>query len=133
MKRTYSMIMIIGVMAAVLILLVVLRTTGSVSLNSGTRIGFAGNATTHKYTASYVEIKGVFSHTLSPSKDSDTLHCEVKTEKGSLHLTVTERSGGAVLLDKEITENVEFDLKADGRVFVKMETSGHSGSYLFEY
>ena len=133
MNRKTVMTITIAVMAAVLVLLVVLRLTDSIDVNSGVRIGSVGNSTMHKFNASYVEIKGKFSHTLSPSKNSDTLHCKITTDSGSIHVTVTERSGGDVILDKEISENAEFDLTASGKVRVKLETSGHSGSYSFEY
>ena len=133
MNRKTVMTITLAVMAAVLVLLVVLRLTGSIEVNSGVRIGFVGNSTLHKYKASYAEIKGKFSHSLSPSKNSDTVRCKITTDSGSVHVTITEKSGGAVLLDKEISENVEFDVKATGKVKIKIESSGHSGSYQFEY
>ena len=133
MKRKTLMTITIVIMAALLVLLVVLKVTDSIEINSGVRLSFVGSSTSHTYKASYLEVRGKFTHTLKPSKDSDTLHCYITTEKGSVHVTITQKADGTVPLDKEISENVEFDLKATGKVKIILETSSHSGSYLFEY
>ena len=128
-----NMKVVIPVMAVVIILLIVLKASGLVTFRSGTRIGFVGNDGFHKFNGSYVKITGIQKHTLSPSKDSDTLHCEITTESGSLHVEIIQKDDDTVLYDKEISGNETFDLKPSGKVAINLKTDGHSGSYLFQY
>lgn len=123
----------IPVMVVVLAVLVVLKAVGMLNINSGVRLGFVGNDGFHKYNGRYSKISGSFTHTLSPSKDSDTLHCVIKTESGILHVEITEKSTNTVLLDKDFSEDEEFDLQASGRVRIRLTTDEHKGSYLFQY
>ena len=121
------------VMAGVLILLIVLKATGLMTFRSGIRIGFVGNDGIHKFNGSYVKITGTQKHTLSPSKDSDALHCEITTKSGTLHVEIVQKSDSKVLYDKEISGNESFDLPASGKVAITLKTEGHEGSYLFKY
>ncbi|MCR5322722.1 MAG: hypothetical protein K6E85_05590 [Lachnospiraceae bacterium] len=123
----------IPVMAAVLVLLIVLRATGLMEFNSGVKLGFAGNSTFHKYNGTYLKITGHFSHDLRPSKDSDSIHCEITTESGDLHVEIVQKDDGKILCDKLISGDETFDLKAEGKVRVNLETEGHEGSYRFSY
>ena len=103
------------------------------TFRSGTRFGFVGNDGIHKYNGSYAKITGTMKHTLRPSKDSDTLHCEITTKSGSLHVKIIQKNDDAVLFDDEISDDKTFDLKASGKVNINITTDGHSGSYLFQY
>ena len=123
----------IPVMAVVIILLIVLKATGAITFRSGIRIGFAGNDGLHKYNGTYTKITGTMKHTLRPSKGSDTLHCEITTKSGTLHVEVIQKDDGTVLYDQDISGNETFDLKASGKVAINLTTDGHSGSYLFQY
>ena len=116
-----------------LIVLIVLKATGAITFRSGTRIGFVGNNTLHKFTGTYAKITGFMSHTLSPSKDSNTLHCEITTKSGSLHVEIILKEDNTVLYDKEISGDENFDLNVSGKVIIKLSTETHSGSYLFQY
>ena len=133
MKKNVSMKIAIPVMAAVLVLLIVLRVTGIMEFRSGTRIAFAGNSTFHKYNGTYLKITGLMTHNLSPSKDSDSIHCEITTKSGDLHVEIVQKSDGKVLCDKLISGNETFDIPAEGKVKVSLETEGHEGSYKFTY
>ncbi len=133
MKKNINMKIAIPVMAAVLILLIVLRATGLMEFNSGVKLGFAGNSTFHKYNGTYLKITGHLSHDLRPSKDSDSIHCEITTKSGDLHVKIVQKDDDKVLCDKLITGNETFDLKAEGKVRVSLETEGHEGSYKFTY
>ena len=133
MKKNVNMKTAIPVMVVVLIVLIVLKATGLMSFRSGMRLGFAGNDGLHKYNGSYSKISGTFKHTIRPSKDSDTLHCEIKTDSGSLHVEIIQKSDDTVLCDKDISGNETFDLKSSGKVAITLKTGGHSGSYLFQY
>ncbi len=128
-----NMKLAIPVMAVVLILLIVLKATGLLTFRSGMRFGFAGNDGVHKFNGSYSKIVGTNNHTLSPSKGSDTLHCEITTKSGTLHVEITQKNNGSVLYDEDITGDETFDLKASGKVRIDLTTEGHSGSYLFQY
>lgn len=73
------------------------------------------------------------SHNLRPSKDSKAIHCEITTKSGDLHVLITQTEDEKVVCDKVITGNETFDISAEGKVKIKINTGGHSGSYLFEY
>lgn len=133
MKRSKMMIVAIPVMALILAALIILRVLGVFDMNSGTRIGFAGNSTFHKYEGHYVKINGTFSHTLRPSKGNEVLHCEIRTDSGEVTITVTEIKTGKTILEEVVKDNRDFDYPADGNVRIRLKTSGHSGSYIFEY
>ena len=133
MRKKVNMKVAIPVMAGVLILLIVLKACGLMTFRSGMRIGFAGNDGIHKFNGSYTKITGMMTHTLRPSKDSTSIHCEITTKSGNLHVTITQKSDDKVLLDKEFTGDETFDVSADGKVTIKLNTEGHSGSYRFEY
>ena len=133
MKKKLGLKATIPVLLAVLVLMVVLKSFGLLTFRSGVRIGFAGNNGLHIYEGSYVKIMGTMIHDLKPSKGSDHLHCEVKTDSGTLHVLIEQRSDGKVLLDREISDNLDLDIEADGKVRIKLTTSEHSGSYRFEY
>ena len=128
-----SMKVAIPVMLGVLILMVVLKSFGLITFRSGIRIGFAGNDGIHKFNGSYTKISGSMSHNLRPSKDSMAIHCEITTKSGDLHVLITQTEDEKVVCDKVITGNETFDISAEGKVKIKINTEGHSGSYLFEY
>ena len=133
MKKNVNMKIVIPVMVVVIILLIVLKSAGLLTIRSGVRLGFAGNDGIHKFNGSYSKITGVMKHTLRPSKGSDTIHCEIKSKSGSLHVEIIQKSDDTVLYDKEINGNETFDLPASGKVAINLSTAGHSGSYLFQY
>lgn len=133
MKKNVSMKVAIPVMLGVLILMVVLKSFGLITFRSGIRIGFAGNDGIHKFNGSYTKISGSMSHNLRPSKDSTAIHCEITTKSGDLHVLITQTEDEKVVCDKVITGNETFDISAEGKVKIKINTEGHSGSYLFEY
>ncbi len=133
MKKNLFMKVAVPVMVLVLIVLVVVKVTGAFDLNSGTAFGFVGSSTFHKYEASYAKISGRFSHTLSRSKDSDTIHCEIKTSSGELKIEIINRATKETIYSKTVSGNEEFDVPAEGKVTVKLTTDGHSGSYRFTY
>ena len=133
MRKNVSMKVAIPVMLGVLILMVVLKSFGLITFRSGIRIGFAGNDGIHKFNGSYTKISGSMSHNLRPSKDSTAIHCEITTKSGDLHVLITQTEDEKVVCDKVITGNETFDISAEGKVKIKINTEGHSGSYLFEY
>lgn len=133
MRKNVSMKVAIPVMLGVLILMVVLKSFGLVTFRSGIRIGFAGNDGIHKFNGSYTKISGSMSHNLRPSKDSTAIHCEITTKSGDLHVLITQTEDEKVVCDKVVTGNETFDISAEGKVKIKINTEGHSGSYLFEY
>ncbi len=133
MKKKPNIITTVAIMAGVLILLIVLKGAGLMTINSGIRLGFAGNSTLHTFAGKYLKLSGSTSHVLSPSKDSAGLHCEIHTESGSLTVQITDSKDGSVLLEKEISGDEVFDVPATAKVKVKLSTSGHKGSYSFKY
>lgn len=133
MKRTGNLKVMIPVMVLILAALVLLKIFAPGSMRSGTRLGFIGNDGIHKFNGKYSKITGTSTHTLSPSKDSDTIHCVITTKSGSLSVKITEKESGRVVYEKDIDGDEEFDVKADGKVKVALSTDGHSGSYLFQY
>jgi hypothetical protein len=133
MRKNVNMKIAIPAMLGILALFIVLKCFGLMTFRSGTRIGFAGNDGIHKYNGSYYKITGTMVHSLRPSKDSDSVHCEITTESGSLHVLITQKGDSKVILDKEISGNETFDVPAEGTVKIKLETDEHSGSYRFEY
>ena len=133
MKKNMNMKVAIPVMVGVLVLVIILKSFGLLTFRSGMRLGFSGNDGVHKFNGSYSKISGIMTHTLRPSKDSNTIHCEITSKSGSLHVLITQKDDDKVILDKEFTGNETFDLTAEGKVTVKLSTSGHSGSYSFKY
>ena len=133
MKKNVFMIVAVPLMAVILIVIIVLKATGNLETNSGTRIGFVGSSTFHKYEGSYAKISGKFSHGLTPSKDATKLHCEIKTSSGELTVEIVNRSTKETILTKTVSGNEEFDVPADGKVTVRLTTNGHTGSYKFTY
>ena len=132
MKKKVNMKIAIPVMVAVLALAVILKCFGLLTFRSGMRYGFVGNDGIHKYNGSYSKITGMMIHSLRPSKGSTTVHCEITTKSGSLHVLITQKDG-KVVLDKEISGDETFDVTAEGVIKVKLSTEEHSGSYRFEY
>lgn len=133
MKQRISLKIAIPVMAVILIILIVLKAGGYMNFSSGTKLGFVGNSTGHTYSGRYSRISGTFGKTLSPSKDSKSIHCEIHTESGSIHVLITDAGTDEVLFDSEISSDEQFDLEASSKVKIKITTSGHKGSYLFKY
>ena len=133
MKKKADMKIMIPVMLVVLVLAIVLKCLGLFTFRSGTRMGFVGNDGIHKYNGSYVKITGTMIHNIRPSKDSNTIHCEIKTKLGTLHVQITQKNDGKVVLDKDFSGDETFDVTAEGPVKVKLSTEEHSGSYQFEY
>ena len=133
MKRTGNLKVMIPVMVLILAAVVLLKIFAPESMRSGIRLGFIGNDGIHKFNGKYSKITGTSTHTLSPSKDSDTIHCVITTKSGSLNIRITEKGDGNVVYEKNIDGDAEFDVKADGKVKIVLSTEGHSGSYLFQY
>lgn len=136
MKRHINMKIAIPVMGVILILLVIVKALGILgigTLNSGTRTGFVGNDGIHKFNGTYHSITGTFSHSLSPSKDSHSVHCEIQSKSGSLYVVILEKDTGDVIFEQEISKDAEFDVAAEGKVKISLTTQGHEGSYLFQY
>ncbi len=133
MKKSINLKILIPAMAAVLILLIVLKVLGLVDVHSGARLGFAGNSTSHTFTGKYTYLSGTDSKTMSPSKNATSIHCEFTSKSGSLHVTVTEKESGNVICDRDITEDTQFDLPATGKVYIKLNAASHKGSYRFTY
>lgn len=132
MKKKVNMKIVIPVMVAILALAIILKCFGLITFRSGMRFGFVGNDGIHKFNGSYSKITGTMIHSIRPSKDSTTVHCEITTKSGALHVQITQKDG-KVVLDKEITGDETFDVTAEGVIKVKLSTEEHSGSYRFEY
>ena len=136
MKRHVNMKIAIPVMGGILILLMILKAFGFLgigTLNSGIRMGFVGNDSIHKFKGTYHSITGTFTHSLSPSKDSHNIHCEIQSKSGSLYVVISEKESGNVIFEQEISKDAEFDVAAEGKVKITLTTQGHEGSYLFQY
>ena len=133
MKKNVNMKIAIPVMVGILVLFIVLKSLGLITFRSGTRIGFAGNDGIHIFNGSYYKITGTSTHTLRPSKDSDSIHCTVTTESGTLHVLIVQKDDDNVLFDREISGSETFDVASSGKVKITLSTEGHSGSYRFEY
>ena len=133
MKKKANMKIAIPVMIGILALVIILKGFGLLTFRSGIRLGFVGNDGIHKFSGSYAKISGTMTHNISPSKDSTTIHCEITTKSGSVHVLITQRADDKVVLDKEFSGDEKFDLTAEGTVKVKLSTEEHQGSYSFEY
>ena len=133
MKKKINVKKMIPTMLVVLALVIILKCFGLTTFRSGTRFGFVGNDGIHNFNGSYSKITGTMTHSLKPSKNSNTIHCEITTKSGTLHVLIVQKDGGKVVLDKEISDDEAFDVIAEGAVKVKLSTEGHSGSYRFEY
>ena len=133
MKKSVNMKIAIPVMLGVLVLFIVLKSLGLITFRSGTRIGFAGNDGIHKFNGNYHKITGTMNHNLRPSKDSNSVHCQITTKSGTLHVLITQKDDDKVVLDREISGDETFDVAAEGKVNIKLSTEAHSGSYSFEY
>ena len=133
MKKNVNIKIAIPALLGVLVLVILLKSWGILTFRSGVRIGFSGSNGAHKFTGSYSKIIGTMIHNLKPSKDSDSIHCEITTKSGTLHVLITQKNGDKVIYDKEISGDETVDLTAEGAVTVKLQTKGHSGSYRFEY
>ena len=123
----------IPVMGGILVLLVIIKALGFGTFRSGTRMGFVGNDGIHKFNGRYHSISGTFSHSLSPSKDSHSVHCEIQSKSGSLHVVIQEKESGKVIFEQEISQDAQFDVEAQEKVKITLKTQGHGGSYLFQY
>ncbi|MCR5388381.1 MAG: hypothetical protein K6E56_03955 [Lachnospiraceae bacterium] len=133
MYKRVNMKIAIPVMVGILILLIALKATGLMPSSSGVTIGFVGNTTLHTYSGTYAKIKGTHSHILRPSKGSDTVHCEIKTREGEVHVEISEKDSKNLLMATDVSDDETFDVKASGKVRITLVTDGHSGSYLFKY
>ena len=133
MKQKISLKVAIPVMATVLILLIIFKACGLLTVTSGARLGFVGNSTFHSFSGRYLKLSGSTSHTLSPSDGSTSIQCEIKTESGSIQVLIIDKADGTVLCEKEISENETFEVPASGKVKIKLTSKGHSGSYSFKY
>ena len=133
MKKNVNIKIAIPALLGVLVLVILLKSLGILTFRSGVRIGFSGSNGAHKFTGSYSKITGTMIHNLKPSKDSNSIHCEITTKSGTLHVLITQKNDDKVLFDKEISGDETVDLTAEGTVTVKLHTKGHSGSYRFEY
>ena len=117
----------------ILIVLIVLKVFVLDNLDSGTRIGFVGNSTSHVYEGSYSKITGTFSHRMSPSGGSSSVHCEVTTTSGSLQVDVLDADINEVIYSMICNGNEVFDVPVIGKIKIRLLTDGHSGSYRFTY
>lgn len=133
MKKNMNVKIAIPALLGVLALVILLKSFGILTFRSGVRIGFSGSNGAHKFTGSYSKITGTMIHNLKPSKDSNSIRCEITTKSGTLHVLITQKNDDKVLFDKEISGDETVDLTAEGTVTVKLKTEGHSGSYRFEY
>ncbi len=132
-RKNINMKIAVPVMVVILIVLVILKATGLLALNNTVTLGFSGNTTLHKAHGKYSKMQGRFNFVLRPSDDQSVLHCEIKTNSGSIRVAVTEQSNDEKLFEKEISGNESFDVNADGKVKITLETESHSGSYSFKY
>ncbi len=121
------------IMAAIVVVLIVLKSFGLLTVRSAVRLGFSGEEGLHTFNGSYSKIIGMMSRTLRPSKDSTTLHGEITTKSGTLHVTITDKANKTVLMDRDFSDDETFDIEANGNVVVKVTTKEHSGSYKFKY
>ena len=133
MKKNVSRKIAVPVMIAVLIVVIILKGFGLLTFRSGMRYGFAGNDGIHTYNGTYSKITGSMMHDLRPSKGSDTVHCEITTKSGTLHVQIIQKSDEKVVFDREISGDETFDVAAEGKIRVKLSTEEHSGSYRFQY
>ena len=132
MKSKVNMKIALPVMIGVLVLLVLLKVFGVLE-NVPSRLGFVGNDGIHRLNGSYIRLSGNKTHTISPSKGSTAVHCEITTKEGSLKVEIMEKESGKTVYEGEISGNATFDVEAEGKVTVKLSTKKHSGSYLFQY
>ena len=133
MKKKANMKIAIPVMIGILALVIILKCFGLITFRSGMRLGFVGNDGIHTFNGSYSKISGTMTHSIRPSKDSDSVHCEITTKSGTLHVVISRKDNGEVLLDKDISGDETFDVTAGGTVRVELSTEEHSGSYRFKY
>ncbi len=133
MRKQVNMKVAIPAMIIILVLLIVYKVFGVGTLSSGMKLGFAGNSTFHTYEGSYSKIIGIFSHSLTPSKNSDEIACVIKTKSGSLTVTITEKESGETIYEETVTDSKSFAVPASGKVKIVLKTGSHSGSYKFTY
>lgn len=102
---------------------------GSVNYSHGSKLGFVGSSTSHRFVAHYKSINGVFTQTLNV-KDG-TLDIEIETTGGVLNVLITD-SQGNVLFDEKDVQDLTTSIPVEGKVRIELNAEKHSGSYSFE-
>ena len=114
---------------AVVLAVGIVLASGSFSMGSGLRVGWSERKSQDSWYASYAWYDGWRQRTVNWNGEADILYAEICTEAGELGLTVTDREGN-ILFSEENVGTESFEIPIAGKVMVRIDADGHSGSLL---
>lgn len=117
---------VLVVLAVVGISLLTSGLTGSFSTGSGLRLGWSERKSLDFWEASYVYYDGWRQQTVNWNGEAGVLYAEIRTESGTMDITVTDETGNALFF-RENAGTDSFEIPISGTVTVHLSADGHKG------
>lgn len=112
----------------VVVLAMVLRTTGGFSTGSGLKVMWSEQKTSDSWSARYAYHDGYQQRTINLDDEPTTMDIEIVTTEGSIGIVVTDEAGN-IIFDQTAIQTSAFSIELPGKVQVRINSDGHKGSY----
>ena len=121
----------IWIIIILVIVLSALGFTGNLgTISSGTKVMYFSNAGRDHWSAEYQYFDGYMQRNLWMEED-DVLKVSIETIEGEIDLTIKDSEGNVIFSEKAI-ETKAFEVKASGKVTVRIDGNDHKGIFSFE-
>lgn len=114
--------------AVVILVLLIVSTSGIATAGSGLRVGWVESNTLDTWTASYALHNGSRRRTVNADGDPTVIKAEIVSSSGQLGMTVTDEEGN-ILFSRQGIETSTFAIDIPGKVTVTITGDDHKGSF----
>lgn len=98
------------------------------TITSGTKMMYVTSAGRDYWSASYQYFDGFAQRNLWVPENADGFELVITSEEGSISVQITDESG-AVIFEKENMQSGTYEVKATGKISVRMELEKHKGGF----
>lgn len=117
----------------VVVLLFILATKfGFTSYGSARKVLFFENKGINQWSANYFLLSGHLERNVDIGSNFKQMKVDVKTSKGSIGLKITDESGNVIFTDNNILTST-FEIKAEGRITIRIDAKSHKGSFSIKW
>ena len=98
------------------------------TISSGTRVMYVSNEGRSHWSASYQYFNGFMQRNLWVAENADGFDIVITSEEGSMDVEVKDENGNVIFAQENI-QTGSYDVKATGKVVIRIDCEKHKGSF----
>ena len=98
------------------------------TISSGTRVMYVSNEGRSHWSASYQYFNGFIQRNLWVAENADGFAVVITSEEGSMDVEVRDENGNVIFAQENIQTGT-YEVKATGKVVVRIDCEKHKGSF----